>query len=199
MAVTIGYAVRPLAGEKVSGDQCEWWNTGTHIVAALADGLGHGEQAAYAAKAALTCIGENLERPCETIFSKCDAQLRDTRGVALALAIIELDSGRMTLGAVGNIRAMLLRNSRDIRFGGARGIVGGGFSSFTPETVLLTRGEVLLLFSDGLDEFIPLREIFSEPPTTSVHDKAQRILDSWARANDDASVLIYRHEEFKST
>ena len=196
MAVTIGYVTRPLAGEEVCGDRCNWWDTGQRVVLALADGLGHGPEAAHAAEAALSCIAENLERPCETMFALCNTRLRETRGVALAVAIIEPASGLMTIATVGNIRAILLNDSRDLRLGGARGIVGAGFVNLAPETKVLAPGNVLTLFSDGLDEFPRLREIFSEP-APSAQDQAQAILNRWGRANDDASVLVYRYEEVK--
>lgn len=193
MAVMIGYVTRPLAGEEVCGDRCDWWSVGGRIVVAVADGLGHGPEAAHAAEAALACIGQNLDLPCETMFATCDARLRETRGVALAVAIIEPASGLMTIATVGNIRAILLNDSRDLRLGGARGIVGAGFVNLAPETMALAPGNVLTLFSDGLEEFPPLREIFSEP-ALSAQDQAQAILNRWARVNDDASVLVYRHE-----
>ncbi|EGW23326.1 SpoIIE family protein phosphatase [Methylobacter tundripaludum] len=193
MAVTIGYATRPLAGETVCGDSCGWWRSGERIVLAVADGLGHGPEAAYASEAALACIANNLSRTCEDLFADCDACLQDTRGVALAVAIIEPATGLMTVCTVGNIRVLLLCDSKDSRLDGGRGIVGAGYQNLVPETRVLAPGNVLAMFSDGLDQFPALREVFVEPGV-SAKDQAQAILDHCAHNDDDASVLIYRHE-----
>jgi serine phosphatase RsbU (regulator of sigma subunit) len=192
MDLTIGFAQRPLAGEIACGDRCGWWLSGDRLVIAAADGLGHGEDAARAADAALACIESCLDEACEDIFFKCDQQLRDTRGAALAVSIIEPSSGKMTVGTIGNIRVMLLRDTQNLRLDGGRGIVGAGYKNLVPQTMNLASGDILTMFSDGLDEFPALREILFKP-APSVNEQAQAILDRWARDEDDASVLIYKY------
>lgn len=193
MALTVGYATRPLPGESVCGDCCGWWDAGERLVLAVADGLGHGQEAARAAEAALACVGDNLEQSCEDIFAACDARLQTTRGVALAVAIIEPASGRMTIGTVGNIRVLLLRESQELRLDGGRGIVGAGYKHLCPESMVLVPGDVLTMFSDGLDEFPELRGFFAEPGQFA-QQQAQAILDQCAHNDDDASVLVYRYQ-----
>lgn len=198
MALKVACASRPLAGETDCGDVCAWWSQPERLVLALADGLGHGPQAAAAARAAMACIGANLDRSCEQIFALCDTQLHNTRGVALALVIIELATGQLTLGSVGNVRSLLLRSSQHRRFGGARGIVGGGYSSLMPETLILAPGDLLTLFSDGFDEHLPLEESFLLD-LASEQALADTVLSRWARPTDDAGVLVYRHEVLMMT
>lgn len=159
---------------------------------AVADGLGHGAEAAYAAEVAMACIGAGLERSFDDIFAACDLRLRDTRGVALAVAVVAIDSGQLTIASVGNIRTLLLTASKDCRFGGSRGIVGGGYTRLTPQVQTLSRGDVLVLFSDGVDEFSELRKTLEETAYFP-NDQASVVLARWARLDDDAAVLIYRH------
>ena len=192
MDLTIGFATRPLAGEAVCGDRCSWWVSDNRLVLAAVDGLGHGKDAAHAADLAIDCIESCLDEDCGEIFFKCDTRLRDTRGAALAVSIIEPSKGRMTVGTVGNIRVLLLRGSQNRRLDGGRGIVGAGYKNFLPQTLNLAAGDILTMFSDGLDEFPALRETLTDP-TITVNEQAQAILDRWARDDDDASVLIYRH------
>jgi serine phosphatase RsbU (regulator of sigma subunit) len=180
-------------GQIDCGDRCGWWITPERIVMAVADGLGHGPEAAYAADLALASIGAGLERPFDEIFSACDTRLRDTRGVALAVASIDKSCRTITMASVGNIRVVLLKTNKDCRLGGTRGIVGGGFEHLTPETMALSSGDVLAMFSDGVDEFPALREALVKPATARLADQAQGVLDDWARADDDAAVLLYRH------
>lgn len=190
--LAIHCATRPCLGQSDCGDRCGWWATPTRIVMAVADGLGHGAEAAHAADIAMACLGAGLERPLEEIFAACDSRLRDTRGVALAVAVLAVDSGEMSIASVGNIRTILLTPDKDYRFGGSRGIVGGGYARLTPEVRSLVDGDVLALFSDGVDEFAALRETLDQAaraPTTP----ALAVLDRWSRPDDDAAVLIYRH------
>lgn len=193
LARSVGYASLPLAGEVVCGDACTGWVGSNRLVLALADGLGHGEAAADAAQAALACLAEHLDSRCEDLFARCNERLRDTRGVALAVAIIEPEIHRLTIGTVGNIRALLLRDAAELRLDGARGIVGAGYTRLMPETLNLEPGNVLVLFSDGLVDFPALREVV-QVADGCAKAQAQAILNRWAHGRDDAAVLVYRHE-----
>lgn len=159
---------------------------------AVADGLGHGPEAAYAAEVAMACIGDGLDRPLEEFFAACNHRLRDTRGVALAVAVVAIYTGQITVATVGNIRAVLLKSDKDHRFGSSRGIVGGGYAHLTPEVRSLSGGDVLALFSDGVNELSELRETLDEAEGLS-RDQASAVLTRWSRPDDDAAVLIYRH------
>ena len=194
MALEISCSTRPYAGQSDCGDRCGWWTTPGRVVMAVADGLGHGANAAYAAEVAMASIGAGLERPFADIFAACDVRLRDTRGVALAVAVVALDSGQLTIASVGNIRTVLLTSVKDYRFGGSRGIVGGGYAQLTPIIRTLTGGDVLALFSDGVDEFAVLRETLTETAHIP-KSQAAAVLTRWARLDDDAAVLIYRHAD----
>lgn len=189
----IGYSVRPLPGELHCGDQCGvWLDEGGQVLLALADGLGHGPEAAKAAQAALAAIGPLRSHPFEFIFAQCDAALRGTRGVALALALVEPALHRLRFAAVGNVRAVLLHDGREYRLGSARGIVGAGYSGLAPETLAFGAGgagDSLFLYSDGFDELLPLRELLR--PAVTAQAVAESALQRWAKISDDASMLVY--------
>ncbi len=193
MALIVDCATRPREGETVCGDVCGWWSLPDRFVLAVADGLGHGPEAAYAALAAMDCIEANLAVSCEEMFAECDKGLRNTRGAALAIAVVEPGLNRIIFGAVGNIRALLLRQPSDLRLGSVRGIVGAGYGRFVPEILTWLPGNVLVMFSDGIDEFFSIREYFCREDLNP-QKKAQAVLDRWARRDDDAAVLIYQHE-----
>lgn len=193
MAVKVGYASRPLAGERVCGDHCGVWHSAERIVLAVADGLGHGEAAAQAAGAAISCIEDHLSCSCEEMFARCDERLTGTRGAALAVVIVEPERARLTVATVGNIRVLLLREFCQLRLDGGRGIVGAGYKNLLPETVALHDGNVLAIFTDGLDEFPALREYIGDR-SASAQQQAEAILEHCAHAADDAAVLIFRQE-----
>lgn len=158
---------------------------------AVADGLGH--ESAYAAEIAIACIGASLERSIDETFAACDARLSDTHGVALTVAVVDIESQRMSITLVGNIRALLLSGSTYRHFGSTRGIVGGGHDPLRHETSTLASGDILALYSAGLDEFFSLRETL-ETAMSSSANPAQTVLQRWARVDDDAAILIYRHD-----
>ncbi len=193
MALKIATTTRAYPGQTVCGDACGYWQIAQGVILAVCDGLGHGHAAAEASHAAMTCISENLTAPCDKLFALCDNALQSTRGAALAIATINLQTNLLTFATVGNIRALLLRNTqKDLRLGGARGIVGAGFNHLQPESILLEPDDTLLLFSDGFDEYPAFRQLF----TANVVEHTtllQQMMAQFSREDDDASILLYQH------
>lgn len=192
MALEISCSTRPCVGQTDCGDRCGWWATSSRIVMAVADGLGQGSKAAYAAEVALACIGAGLERPFEEIFAICHSRLRGTGGVALAVAVVDRDSGLATMASVGNIRMVQLAGNGEIHLRNTRGVVGGDYDQLIPQTKTFSPGHVLALFSDGLDDFFALRKTLESASPFS-RDQARLVLDCLAHVDDAAAVLIYRH------
>lgn len=194
MALTVSAAIRPHHQETECGDQAAWWDTPDRLVVALADGLGHGADAALAARVAIQTVARHAHDTCCEIFEACNEALRHTRGVALTVAIIDSHSSNMQLASVGNIRNRLLTRQRSLHFGSARGIVGAGYHRLTPETVNLQAGDWLVLFSDGIDELADFRpHLVQEACTGQVTPRAAELLSAYASESDDASLLIYQH------
>lgn len=185
----MGYGLRPMPGEQQCGDQCAIWFDNERVLIALADGLGHGSEAAQAADAALSQIGAMQRDTFSDIFQVCDLRLRGMRGAALALALIEPAQQRLLFAAVGNIRAVVIQNQRERRLGATRGIVGAGYAKLVPEIFTLNAGDSFFLYSDGFDELLPLRELIH--PGVTAQEIAEHALQRWAKPNDDASILVY--------
>ncbi len=89
-------ATRIHPGEVVSGD--------LHVVApfpggvlvAVVDGLGHGPDAAEAARIAVAVLQDAAGQPATSLVERCHAALRRTRGVVLSVASLDAGSGIMT-------------------------------------------------------------------------------------------------------
>lgn len=192
MALNIATATRAYPGETQCGDACSYWVVDNKAVFAVSDGLGHGSEAAQASIAAIQCIDAHLHESCTDIFTHCDRALRNTRGAALAIASLDLHTGQLTIGTVGNIRALLLRAEKDLRLGGARGIVGAGFGLLKPENIQLRSGDILTLFTDGFDEFPPIRQYIDGPLVHPEH-VLEQVIAELSRPNDDAGILLYQH------
>jgi hypothetical protein len=195
MALNIGCSTRPAKGQADSGNRCGWWVTADRIVMAIAVGMGHGPKAAYAAEVSLACIGAGLERSLGDLFAACDARIRDTDGAGLAIAIVDIETGCMTISSVGKIQCRLLTAEREYYFRSTTGILGGGYSELVPESMVLRSGDVLAIFTDGVEAFPPLHELLGNN-WQSAREEARIFLDRRARTDDDAAVLIYRHAAY---
>ena len=193
MAVSTGYVARPCQGETVCGDVGVSWDLPKRRVLALADGLGHGPKAHHAAMMAIECIAKNLHLECAEMFAVCNEKLRSTRGAVLAVAVIDLTRNLLTLGSIGNIRCQLLTPTHYSRLGAGRGIVGAGFKWSPPDQVQLAHGDTLVMYSDGVAEDAAVRAAYVSA-TMTPQQLAQDVLSQWGRKDDDASVLVYRHE-----
>jgi len=189
-ASTVGCMLRPMPGESECGDRCAFWQDVDRLTLLVADGLGHGAEAAVAAQAAVDCVATRRALSLDEIFAACDAALHATRGAALALAQVEGD--RLSVASVGSIRAVLFGRQRELRLGGARGIVGAGYQGLRPETVVLAAGEWLALYSDGLPELLPLATLCGQTGIDASR-LAGEALARWASARDDAALLLYRY------
>ena len=198
MQITI--AKRSFNGDAHCGDACSYWKNGAHTVLCVADGLGHGVFAEIAAKAAIEFVSHHLNDPLPVMFESCNRKLRPTRGVAMSIAIINEHTGDLTYAGIGNIRAMIVRGPRagnkegnTIRLASDPGIVGGGFRLLRPETVAVTADDLMIMFTDGIDEEVDL----SHDTVTcgsNLRNLAEVIIRQWGRDSDDAAILIYRHE-----
>ena len=188
--VQVGSAARAFNHDSHCGDQCAYWRRGTQTTLCIVDGLGHGRHAEDAAKAAVRYVSSHLSTPLMDVFSGCDAALRATRGVAMGIVVIDETAGTLTHAGINNTRAMIA-GPRTVRLSNNYGIVGGGYKKLVPETVAVTPGDVVVLFSDGIPESIdltPYDVMRAEAPAL-----ARAILESEALDTDDAVVLVARY------
>src|ERR1700675_2887735 len=98
-----------LPGQGESGDRHLVCCGGEGILIAAMDGIGHGEEAANAAKAAICILKASPEEPVISLVERCHEGLRSTRGVVLSLASIDPEHGMLTWLGVGNVQGVLMR------------------------------------------------------------------------------------------
>jgi phosphoserine phosphatase RsbX len=192
-ALEYGVAARPLRGHKESGDLSAVIPRPRGVLIAVADGLGHGYEAAVAAKVALVTLTEQAHRPFLELFKCCHEALIKTRGVAMSLASLECHDGAMTWLSIGNVAGLLLRDGG--RGGIQRehilmrnGVVGHRLPPLCATTQQLRQGDLLIFATDGV------REGFERgiPLDTRPQETADRILAQYGKATDDALVLVAR-------
>jgi anti-sigma regulatory factor (Ser/Thr protein kinase) len=116
-ATQIGASVAPYPGEIVCGDRwaVDYAQTGRTIL--VADGSGHGLEAARAAEAATRIFHDRIDDPCERLVEQMHRALMPTRGAAIAVARIDAAARTVRYVGVGNITGVLVSD------GGARHMV----------------------------------------------------------------------------
>jgi negative regulator of sigma-B (phosphoserine phosphatase) len=181
-------AMRSLGSE--SGDQYLVSRTGEGgVLVAVADGLGHGPEAASAARTAIAVLEAGPERELGARFLRCHERLRDTRGVVLSLGLFA--TGSLTWLGVGNVDGVLLRSGLGTpqQLLVRSGVVGRRLPSLELSRLTVARGDTLILATDGIDQgFAGDPGIaLAAPPT------AERILADHGKETDDALVLVVRY------
>ncbi len=195
-----GALTLPIASEESNGDA--WALASDKVGAALMsiDGLGHGDSAAEAAKAALDCMAENpFRRPGEQIEA-CHAALRSTRGAAMAVAQLTYarpagqveEGGVLHFAGVGNIAGSLMGDGKRRQMVSHNGIVGHNTRKVQEFDHPCPPGSLLMLHSDGIST---QWDIDSYPGLAACAPLviAAVLLRDFARARDDASVIVLRY------
>jgi serine phosphatase RsbU (regulator of sigma subunit) len=182
-------AGHPFPGELVSGDA--WhidWHASTCRIAVI-DGLGHGPEAAAASEAATVTLTQNPRLPPASALEACHLALRGTRGAAMWVGSIDVDSGRLVYAGVGNVEARLWQVGKQVRLIGQRGIVGATLPHIRAYDAALADGWVLVVYTDGLRERFNLEDtpalVRNDP-----RNLADTLLKDWSRATDDALVVV---------
>ena len=182
-----------LPGQGESGDHHLVCRNQIGILVAAMDGLGHGEEAANAAKAAVSILKANAEEPVISLVQRCHEGLRSTRGVVLSLASIDPEHGMMTWLGVGNVQGVLKRAGSKKGTGQEvlllrAGVVGSQLPALQAAVLPIAKGDTLVFVTDGVrGEFAEGLSAMESPQRA-----ADKILKQHCRGNDDALVLVAR-------
>jgi hypothetical protein len=189
-----GAVCLPLAGETESGDAWALAPMGGATALMMADGLGHGPEAAVAAAAALAMLAQRPGlRPAAQIEA-CHAALRPTRGAALAVALLDTHAGQLHFAGVGNIGACIVDGGPRRQLVSHNGIVGHNLRKVQEFTVPCAPGALLVMASDGVStqwDLAPYPGVTGCDPAII----AALLLRDFARGRDDASVMVLRCPE----
>jgi negative regulator of sigma-B (phosphoserine phosphatase) len=191
--VEYGMAKSILPGQGESGDRHLVCCGGHGILIAAIDGIGHGEEAANAAEAAMAILKASPEEPVISLVERCHEGLRSTRGAVLSLASIDPKHGLMTWLGVGNVQGVLMRAGAQkgsveevLLLRG--GVVGAQLPALQAAVLPIRRGDTLVFVTDGIrGEFVEGLSALESPQRA-----ADKILKQHGRGNDDALVLVVR-------
>ncbi|MCB0950614.1 MAG: SpoIIE family protein phosphatase [Mycobacterium sp.] len=180
----------PLGGAGPSGDA--WAVTGQERLAVLVvDGLGHGEEAAVAAGAAVKSFEQRAVTDPAAVLPRANEAMRGTRGGVAGACVIDPVAGRLTFAGVGNIAGAVVRGDDKQHLVSHPGTLGTQLSvpNFRTRHYRWSPGATMIMSSDGIRAGWTL----SDYPGLTRRDPAvvAAVLHrDFARATDDATVLV---------
>jgi len=187
-----GTAGAAIEGEIESGDLHVIAPFPDGVLVALVDGLGHGPEAAVAARAAATLLTAHAGETPISLIQRCHEGLRKTRGVVMSVASVNARDSSLTWLGVGNVEGVLLRRdaepaSEAIALRG--GVVGYQLPPLRAEVLPIGRGDTLILVTDGIRHDFKMAVTVSQSPQAI----ADSILARCGKASDDACVVVARY------
>jgi serine phosphatase RsbU (regulator of sigma subunit) len=187
-----GVASVPLAGESESGDSFVVKSFDKGVLVAVIDALGHGPDAARAARVAAAALEQHAHETPESLFRRCDHLMHETRGAAISVASFDMQSRTMTWLGVGNVTGALVRadlkaEQRVKQLMVRGGVVGFHLPELQASVVPVLPGDTLVLATDGV------RADFTHslPAIAGPQPLAEQILQCYATHHDDALVLVF--------
>ena len=191
------YSVASLSapGQDESGDLDLVQPTERGALVAAIDGLGHGAEAARAARLAVATLGAHANEGVIPLVQRCHDRLRHTRGVVMSLVSFDGIENTVTWLGVGNVEGTLLRQGRCEDSSSETihlhpGIVGYRMPPLQALVTPIAPGDLLILTTDGIrrDDFS--RWFAIEDQTGQI---AEYISSNFRKEDDDGMVLVVRY------
>lgn len=186
-----GVVCLPKIGEEVSGDAWAIDQNSSRSLFLVADGLGHGVQAAEASREAVRIFRVNLGKSPKEIIEAAHGALRSTRGAALAVAEIDFEHLTVRFAGVGNISGTILTPEKSNSMVSYNGTVGHEVRKIQEFVYQWKKEALLIMHSDGLGTQWRLDHY---PGLTSKHPSliAGVLYRDFNRVRDDVTVLVVR-------
>ncbi|MES2938670.1 MAG: SpoIIE family protein phosphatase [Pseudomonadota bacterium] len=193
-AVRSGAISLPFPGEQACGDGWALVQDAHRAALMVADGLGHGPEAAKAAQEALRLFAEEPWLPLRTQLERAHAALRSTRGAAVTLVHADTREGLLHSAGAGNVLARVVSGTTDRTLLSQHGTVG--LQMRTPEETTLPwpPHALLVVHSDGIESrWRPelLHPVLGRDPVLA----AALLMRDHCRGRDDATVVVLRRKD----
>ncbi len=188
-----GVASLPQPGQAQSGDMYLVKLLAHGALVAVIDGLGHGQEAAQAAKIAAETLDAFAGEPLIALVNRCHEALRQTRGVVMSLACFQESDSTMTWLGVGDVEGVLLHQDalpspRQENLVLKGGLLGNHLPHLVDSVLHVARGDLLIFATDGIRPDFAKHVILTESPQRI----ADRILAECRLGTDDALTLVVR-------
>ena len=187
----VGAICLPMEGEYVCGDDWAIESDGKSLSLLVADGLGHGPDAAKASNAATAILPHNPNQLPGIMLERANIALRGTRGAAVAVAYIDEERGQLRFAGVGNIAVSVFESFNRRHLLSHNGIVGSNLRKLQEFSHPWESGALLIAHSDGLGTRWDLDRY---PQLARAHPGliAAVLYRDFTRGRDDVTVIVLR-------
>jgi anti-sigma regulatory factor (Ser/Thr protein kinase) len=177
-----------MQGEEVCGDAWTVAHDATTDTFMVADGLGHGQDAAESAVEAVRIFHRFSGHRVPTLLDYIHGGLRSTRGAAVSIARFEPAERKVVFAGIGNVAGVLIANGEIKRMVSLPGTAGYNVRKIQAFEYPFESG-LLILHSDGLTTSWTISRY---PSLVGSHPTliAGVLYRDFARHRDDATVLV---------
>ncbi|MEN5029239.1 ATP-binding protein [Pseudomonas sp. Ps21-P2] len=185
----LGITQQSLHDDPACGDVWEVAVKGQQVAIMMIDGLGHGPEAEEAGMAGARAFIRNPFADPGVLLEDLHFDMRGSRGGAAALALFDGASGKLRFIGIGNIGATLIGDDKTRGIPSHPGIVGLQYRKIPPIDYADCTGQLLIMFSDGLQSRWNLRDypglMYRHPAII-----AAVLHRDYCRGRDDVTVLV---------
>jgi len=191
-ALATGVILQAKSGEAVCGDAWAVLPGQGRIVVFVVDGLGHGPDAAAAARAAIESVEKNAHRAAPDMMDAVHNAMRPTRGGAGAVALLQPDKELCTFCGIGNIAASIRANGATRSMVSHNGTLGHQVRKIQDFQYPFPKGSLLIMHSDGIATHWDLADY---PGIEARHPAfvSAALFRDHSRGRDDLTALALRH------
>jgi anti-sigma regulatory factor (Ser/Thr protein kinase) len=185
----MGITQHSLHDDPACGDVWEVAVKGQQVSIMMIDGLGHGPEAEEAGMAGARAFIRQPFADPGVLLEDLHFDMRGSRGGAAALAQFDGASGKLRFIGIGNIGATLIGDDKNRGIPSHPGIVGLQYRKIAPIDYADCTGQLLIMFSDGLQSRWNLRDypglMYRHPAII-----AAVLHRDYCRGRDDVTVLV---------
>jgi anti-sigma regulatory factor (Ser/Thr protein kinase) len=193
-----GAVCLPKAGETDCGDAWAIARNGDRHVLIIADGLGHGPDAAKASRQAITTFHARLTLSPSDLLSEIHLALRSTRGAAVAVATLDPGKREVRYAGVGNIAGAVVTGDETRSMVSHNGTLGHEVRKIQEFTYAWPPGSLVIMHSDGLQTQWRL-DRYPGLTTRAPSVIAGLLYRDFSRGRDDVTVAAVREASLNGT
>ncbi len=186
----VGFKNQPMVGEFFSGDSVSIIKFDNYFLMAIIDVSGHGYKAHDLSNTISKYLENNICKDLAILMTAFHKLLVQTLGAAIGLLLIDTKLQIFHYLGIGNTGACRCIGD-PWRGKQIDGIVGQRLPTLHPEIGYLKRGDIFILYSDGISGHAGCNLVKKHQ-----HDFAQKIAEDFVlelgKQNDDASCIIFK-------
>jgi serine phosphatase RsbU (regulator of sigma subunit) len=163
----------------------------------VSDGLGHGPEASKAAESVAEAFDRDRSASPSQFLNAAHQKATGTRGAAVAIAQLEMSSGRFRYAGIGNISGILANRDELKGLPSQNGTVGMAVRKPQETEYAWPQGGLLIMHSDG----IQTRWSFKDYPGLQCRHPsivAGVLARDFKRDRDDRTVLVAKLGNYDS-